>query len=60
MVEQDDEKRKQLYAEVLTLISEEVYMLPLWSHPQTYAVSKELDFKPWEDELPRFYLSSWK
>lgn len=59
-VEQNSERRKELYAELLTLISAEVYMLPLWSHPQTYAVSRELSFQPWADELPRFYLSSWK
>jgi peptide/nickel transport system substrate-binding protein len=26
----------------------------------TYAFRKELNFKPWPDELPRYYLSSWK
>jgi peptide/nickel transport system substrate-binding protein len=26
----------------------------------TYGMTKQLNFKPWPDELPRFYLSSWK
>jgi hypothetical protein len=26
--------------------------------PATF--SRQLDFKPWPDELPRFYLSTWK
>jgi peptide/nickel transport system substrate-binding protein len=26
----------------------------------TYGLSKQLNFKPFPDELPRFYLASWK
>jgi peptide/nickel transport system substrate-binding protein len=56
----DPAKRKEYYARLLTLISDQMFMLPLWSHPQIYGLSKELDFKPWPDELARFYLTKWK
>ena len=56
----DPAKRKEYYAKLLTQISDQMFMLPLWSHPQFYGLSKELDFKPWPDELARFYLTKWK
>jgi peptide/nickel transport system substrate-binding protein len=35
-------------------------MLPMFNGVVTYGMTKQLNFKPWPDELPRFYLSSWK
>ena len=34
--------------------------MPLFTYVTTYATSKGLNFKTFRDELPRFYLASWK
>lgn len=53
-------KRKELYAKSLNRIADEMYLLPLWSHPNVHAFSKELDFRTYPDENPRFYFLKWK
>ncbi len=52
--------RKANYTKALTRIAEKVYILPLYSVPRNYAFSKDLNFTPHKDELPRFFNSSWK
>ena len=37
----DPDVRKKFYSQVLALISDQMYMLPLWSHPQIYGIAKE-------------------
>ena len=54
-----DEQRKD-YTDALRRIAEQMYWLPLNTYVTTYAFSRELNFKPFADEIPRFYLSSWK
>ncbi|HET7881564.1 MAG TPA: ABC transporter substrate-binding protein, partial [Acetobacteraceae bacterium] len=56
----DPDARRRAYSAAIRRITEQAYFLPLWSYSTTYAFSRQLDFKPWPDELPRFYLASWK
>jgi peptide/nickel transport system substrate-binding protein len=57
MTNPDD--RKKNYSAALKRITEQAYWMPISSWVNTYAMSKNLNFKPWPDEMPRFYLSSW-
>ncbi len=54
-----DERRKD-YTEALRRISDQAYILPLTTYVTTYAFSRQLNFKPAADELPRFFQASWK
>jgi peptide/nickel transport system substrate-binding protein len=54
------DKRRQLYSRALRMISDQAYWLPLHTYVTTYGFSRGLNFKPTTDELPRFYLSSWR
>ncbi len=54
-----DERRKY-YGEALRRISEQMDWLPLTTYVTTYAFARALIFKPSADELPRFFLASWK
>ena len=56
----DPAERKRNYSAAIKMITEKMYFLPLFNSVVTYGMSKDLNFKPWPDELPRFYLSSWK
>ena len=56
----DPDARRKAYSAAIRRITEQAFFLPLWSYSTTYAFSRQLDFRPWPDELPRFYLSSWK
>jgi peptide/nickel transport system substrate-binding protein len=56
----DDATRKSLYAKALARISEQMYVLPMWTHPGIVAFSNTLEFTPFFDENPRFFLTSWK
>jgi peptide/nickel transport system substrate-binding protein len=55
----DLEVRKKDYAEAIHRITDEAYMIPMFTGVAFYAYRKELNFKPWPDEVPRFYMSSW-
>ena len=41
-------------------ITEQAYWVPLHTYVTTYGHAKQLDFTPYPDELPRFYLAKWK
>jgi len=56
----DPEVRKKAYAAAIHRITEQAYWLPLHTYVTTYGFSKQLDFSPYADELPRFYLAKWK
>jgi peptide/nickel transport system substrate-binding protein len=56
----DPAERKAAYKKALTRIAEESYSVPLYSLPVYYAYTKDLDFKPYPDELPRFWEYKWK
>ena len=56
----DADKRRAAYSAAIKRITEQAYMMPMFTYVTTYAMSKQLNFKPFRDELPRFYLTSWK
>jgi peptide/nickel transport system substrate-binding protein len=56
----DLEVRKANYKKALEKIAEQVYWLPMFTYTKYYAYSKDLDFTPTPDEIPRFHLASWK
>jgi peptide/nickel transport system substrate-binding protein len=56
----DPEVRKKAYSAAIKRITERAYWEPLHTYVTTYGYTKQLDFTPYADELPRFYLSRWK
>jgi len=56
----DPDAWRRGYSAAIRRITEQANYLPLWSCPTTEAFSRQLEFKPWPDEPPRFYLASWK
>ena len=56
----DPDRRRALYAEAIRRITAQAYFLPLFTYVKTYASVRTLNFRPFGDELPRFYLSSWR
>ncbi len=56
----DADERRKLYSSALRRISDQMYWLPLHTYVTTYAFSRQLNFKPFPDELPRFFLASWR
>ena len=56
----DPEVRKKAYSAAIKRITEQAYWAPLHTYVTTYGYSKQLDFTPYPDELPRFYLAKWK
>ena len=56
----DPDKRRKAYSAAIKLITERANWLPMYTYTITYGLSRQLNFKPYPDELPRFYLSSWK
>ncbi len=56
----DLEKRHAAYAEAIKRETDQAYWLPMFTYTSTYGYSKTLEFTPYPDELPRFYLCKWK
>ena len=56
----DPDLRRGAYSAAIRRISEQAYFMPLYTFVTTYAISRQLNFKTFRDELPRFYLASWK
>lgn len=56
----DPDQRRKAYSAAIKLIGERAYWMPMYTYTITYGLSRQLNFKPYPDELPRFYLSSWK
>ena len=56
----DPDKRRAAYSAAIKRITERAYYAPLFTFVTNYAMSRTLNFKAFGDELPRFYLSSWK
>ena len=52
--------RRKFYSAAIKLITEKAYWLPLHTYVTTYVYRREVAFKPYPDELPRFYLAGWK
>ena len=53
-------ERKQAYAAAIKIATEQAYWVPMFTFVTIYAYSKQLNFTPYPDELPRYYLASWK
>ncbi len=51
--------RKADYAKAIHRVTEQAYVLPLNSFSINYAAIKDLNFKGYRDEIPRFYLYRW-
>jgi peptide/nickel transport system substrate-binding protein len=56
----DPDQRRKNYSEAIRLITQHAYWMPLFTQTITYGLSRQLNFKPYPDEVPRFYLASWK
>jgi peptide/nickel transport system substrate-binding protein len=56
----DPDQRRKAYSAAIKLITEKAYWMPMFTHTVTYGFSKQLNFKSYPDELPRFFLASWK
>ena len=56
----DPDLRRKAYSAAIRRITENADFVPLFTYVTTYALNKQLNFKPFRDELPRFYLSSWR
>ena len=56
----DPDERRKDYTQALRRVADQMYWLPLNTYVTTYAFSRELNFKPYQDEIPRFFLASWK
>ena len=56
----DPKARNEVYKKALVTISENAYSVPLWSLPVYYVANKEVNFRPYSDELVRFWEMSWK
>ena len=56
----DPAERRRDYADAIRRATEEAYWLPLFTFVTYYAFAAGLEFEPFPDELPRFYLSRWK
>jgi peptide/nickel transport system substrate-binding protein len=56
----DPELRRKAYSDAIRLVTERVSFLPLFSAVRYVAFSKDLNFQGFPDDLPRFYLSTWR
>jgi len=56
----DKEARKTAYSKAIQIATAKAYWLPINTYVNTYAFSKQLEFKTYPDELPRFYFAKWK
>ncbi len=56
----DPAERRDAYAQALQRIADQAYWLPLFTYNVNYAFTNDLTFTPTADEIPRFYLASWK
>ena len=58
--EMDVQKREGLYHNALQLVADRALTAPLFTYVNNNAFTKELDFTPYPDAVPRFYFSKWK
>ncbi len=56
----DPAVRQENYKKALQRIADQVYWLPLWSYNYNYVFTKDLDFTPRPDEIPRFFNAKWR
>jgi peptide/nickel transport system substrate-binding protein len=56
----DPEARKAAYRKAFALIAERAYVLPLYSVPGYYVSARDLEFKPYADNILRFWEMSYR
>lgn len=56
----DPAVRKTNYTKALQRIAEKAYWAPMFTYPLNYAMTKDLEFTPDVDEVPRFVNARWK
>jgi len=56
----DPKIRKAAYKKALIGVQENVCWLPMFTYTKNYGYSKDLDFTPTSDEIPRFFTAKWK
>jgi peptide/nickel transport system substrate-binding protein len=56
----DAKKRTELYQKAIARIMDQMYMLPMNSYSINYAHTSDLEFTPFKDEIPRYYLYRWR
>ena len=56
----DPAKRKAAYKKALQRIAEQAYWVPLFTWVSNNCFNKDLDFTPYPDAVPRFYMAKWK
>ena len=56
----DEKVRLESYRNAVKRITERAYWLPMFSFVTNYAYTKDLDFTPFPDEIPRYYQYGWK
>ena len=56
----DPAERRKIYSDAIHLATERADFIPLFSDVRYVAFSKQLNFQGFADDVPRFYLSSWK
>ncbi len=54
------EVRQAAYTKALGKIADRVYWVPLFTWPTNYAMTKDLNWTPTADEIPRFFTASWQ
>ena len=56
----DQDEREALYAQALTRVADEAYLLPLFQYSQNYVHSVDTTFEAPSDGLPRLNEISWQ
>lgn len=54
------DQRRLAYSRAIRMITDQALWLPLHTYVTTYGFSRALNFKATPDEIPRFYLASWR
>lgn len=56
----DENQRRAAYSAAIRRSTDQAYWLPLHTYVSTYGYTRQLNFQTWRDEMPRFFLASWK
>ena len=56
----DPEKRKAAYNKLFKRVASEAFWIPMFTYAKYYAWSKDVEFTPTSDEIPRFANVTWK
>jgi peptide/nickel transport system substrate-binding protein len=56
----DVDLRRRAYSAAIQRITENAYWLPMNTYITNYGFSRMLNFRPYADELPRFFQASWR